>query len=205
MGLFRRRERETLNEQLLHEAGLDAPQPTASPEQPAPFDPFDGTYPAQPDASPWDVKSRAMARPAVDDVVTTAHATGIAGDVVEFATLRNGDVIVDEEQGDGDLAALAEAVEQHIPPPYRARGRREGTDLWAVAAHRIVVLRFACDGGDEIELVSRGGERSMRIDRVASTRDIQELEKAGAGRGADYVVEATRLDEDYWEVKASAL
>jgi hypothetical protein len=205
MGLFRRRERETLNEQLLHEAGLDAPPPAVSAEQPAPFDPFDGTYPAQPHASPWDVKSRAMARPAADDVVTTAHATGIAGDAVEFATLPNGDVIVDEEQGDGDLAALADAVEQHIPAPYRARGRREGDDLWAVAAHRIVVLRFGCDEGDEIELVSRGGERTVHIDRVASTQDFPELRKAGAERGEDYVVEATRLDEDYWEVKASAL
>jgi hypothetical protein len=42
---FRRRREQTLNEILLHEAGLDA-APSAQPEAPpAPVDPFEGAYP----------------------------------------------------------------------------------------------------------------------------------------------------------------
>ena len=47
------------------------------------------------------------------------HAPEIAGDAVEFATLPDGDVIVDWEQGDVNLSRLAEAVEQ--PCSGRAR------------------------------------------------------------------------------------
>ena len=75
MGFFRRHEKETLNERLLHEAGLDnateAPEPEhadpehAEPEhpeseQPEPVDPFAGTYPATDVLGIW---HRAMARP----------------------------------------------------------------------------------------------------------------------------------------------
>ena len=118
MGLFRRR-KETLNEQLLHEAGLDgateAPVPEAGvPEDPSPADPFAGTYPAQNVLGLW---VRAMARPGEYDAVVSVHAPEIHGDTAEFATLANGDVIVDTEQGDADLSPLADAVEKHVEPP----------------------------------------------------------------------------------------
>ena len=204
MGFFRRKS-ETLNEQMLREAGLGGTPPASEPlDGPAPFDSFAGTYPAEPEATPWDIKRRAMPRPAEDDVATTAHAPKIAGAAVEFATLPSGDLIVDEEQGDADLGPLADAIEKHLSPPYRATGRRESGDLWAVAARRIVVLTFPCEG-DEIELVSRGGESTLRVDGAPSTLRVPELESAGAARGDDYAVEATRLDGDLWEVTASAL
>jgi hypothetical protein len=209
MRFFRRREEQTFNEQLLSEAGLDQPEaataqpePTPQPDEPRPFDPYVGTYPAQ---SWLGVTRRAMPRPSDYDAVVTAHAPQLAGDVVEFATLPNGDVIVDEEQGDADLSPLAEAVERELRPPYRAYGRNEGGDLWAVAARRTEVVKLSFEDGDAIELVRHAGALVLRVDGVPSSARIPELESAGAAVAPDYVVEAERLDGDFWEVRTGAL
>ncbi len=207
MGFFRRRSRETLNERLLREAGVDAPH-DAEPDQPesvshGPVDPYAGTYPADDVTGIW---RRAMARPGEYDTVITVHAEGIPGDAVEFATLPGGDMIVDTEQGDADLSPLADAVERQLRPPYRVVARREGQDIWAAAARQIDVMNLDFDGGDEIELASQGGEIDLRVDGEAWNGRIPELEQAGeAAEGEDYVVQAERLDGTLWEIRASPL
>lgn len=201
MGLFRRRQ-ETLNEQLLREAELDEvhePEPT----EPQPVDPYAGTYPADDVVGVW---RRAMARPGEYDAVVSVHAPGVAGDAVEFATLANGDVIVDTEQGDADLSPFADAVELHVEPPYRVVARRGEGDLWSVAARGIDVLEVQFSAGDEIELASVGGSLDVRVDGEPWSGHIPALEHAGeAADGEDYVVQAERLDGDLWEVRASPL
>jgi hypothetical protein len=214
MGFFRRRPEETLNEQQLREAGLapagDTPPSenrpnsvTASPN--GPVDPYAGTYPA--DESWWGTLNRAMARPAVWDLVTTAHVAGIAGDRVEFATLPAGDVIVDTESGDGDLSPLADEFEKQLKPPYRVLARREPgeDDLWGIAARTIDVVELHFDGGDEIELVQNEGSTELRVDGEPRHEQIPELERAGEALGSDFVVQADRLDGDLWEIRVSAL
>jgi hypothetical protein len=188
MGLFRRRDEETLNEQLLREAGLDQAR-----EQPEPAPGY---------SEGWDATEALVAE---GGAVVTVDAPEIAGDAVEFATLPDGNMIVDEEEGDANLSPLADAVEQHPSPPYRASGRRQVGDLWAVAAHPIEVRALRCDEGDDVELVSRGGRLSLRIDGFPSDVRIPELEQIGADCGGEYVVEATRLDDDLWEIQADAL
>jgi hypothetical protein len=201
MGLFRR-QKETLNEQLLREAQLDDEQ-EAEPTEPHPADPFAGTYPAADVMGIW---RRAMARPGEYDAVVSVHAPDVSGDSVEFATLPNGDVIVDTEQGDADLSPLADAVEQHVDPPYRVVARRGEGDVWSVAARGIDVLEFDFSDGDEIELASVGGELDLRVDGKPWSGHIPALEHAGeAAQGEDYVVQAERLDGDLWEVRASPL
>jgi hypothetical protein len=210
MGIFRRRKEETLNEQLLHEAGLDGgantgvPVPDAvEPEHPGPADPFANTVPAQDVLGIW---GRAMARPGEYDAVVSVHAPGIQGDTAEFATLSNGDMIVDTEQGDADLSPLADAVELQVERPYRVVARRGEGDLWSVAARGIDVLRLDFAGGDEIELASVDGHIDLNVDGEPSSARIPELEQAGeAANGEDYVVQAERLDGDLWEVRASPL
>lgn len=199
---FRRREEETYNEQMLREAGLDRPQqPEESEErpeqQPEPLDSYAGTYPAQ---QQWlGAYTRAIARPEEWDVYTTADAPEIAGDAVEFAALPEGDLIVDEEQGDADLSPLAEAVEKHLQPPYRAVARREEHALWGVAARTIDVRRLDC-AGEELELVVREAERTLTIDGVPAEAGLPELAQEG-----DYAASATRLDGDLWEVRVERL
>ena len=213
MGFFRRRNEETLNEQLLREAGLDAPQtepmselaPEQDPdtEQPAPVDPFAGRYPADDPAAIW---TRAMARPGRYDATFTMHAEGIPGDAVEFATLPSGDIIVDTEQGDADLSPLADAAERHLHAPYRVVARRQSGDVWLVALREIDVLELDFDGGDEIELACNDGEIDLRVDGKTWNGRIPELERAGeAAKGEDYVVQAERLDGKLWEIRLSAL
>ena len=158
---FRRRQEETYNEQLLREAGLDEPQVPQQPLQPAPFDPYAGTYPAQ---SGFGAYARAMARPAEWDVFTTCQAPDLAGDSVAFAALPDGDLIVDEEQGDADLSPLADAVEQHVSPPYRAIGRREADAVWAVAARQIDVRRMERDGDEFEDVEGETVTRGRRLD-----------------------------------------
>ena len=207
MGIFRRR-KETLNEQLLHEAGLDgATDETVSeapaPEHEDPFDPFAGTYPAQNVLGLW---VRAMARPGEYDVVLSVHAPEIGGDTADFATLPNGDLIVDTEQGDADLSPLADAVEKQLPSPYRVVARRGEGDMWSVAARGIDVLELDFADGDEIELASIDGRIDLKVDGKPWSGRIPELEHAGeAAQGEDYVVQAERLDGDLWEVRASPL
>ena len=204
MGIFRRRKEETLNEQLLHEAGLDgANDAEHEPVQPEPFDPYADTYPCDNVLGIW---TRAMARPGEYDVVIAVAAPEIQGDAVDFATLANGDVIVDTEQGDADLSPFADAVERQLAPPYRVVARRGEGDQWSVAARGIDVLELHFEGGDEIELASIDGQIDLKVDGAPSSSRIPELENAGeAANGEDYVVQAERLDGDLWEVRASPL
>jgi hypothetical protein len=205
MGLFRRRQDETLNEQLLREAGLDRAQDAedAEPAHPEPFDPYAGTFSADDVFGIW---RRAMARPGEYDVVVAVQAPDVSGDTVAFATLQNGDVIVDTEQGDADLSPLADAVEKQLQPPYRVVARRRERGLWSVAARGIDLLELDFAGGDEIELASLAGELDVRVDGEPWSGRIPALERAGeAADGEDYVVQAERLDGNLWEVRASPL
>jgi hypothetical protein len=208
MGIFRRRKEETLNEQLLHEAGLDVDQPAddAAPDAadpPEPYDPFAGTYPGQNVFGIW---QRALARPGEYDAVLSVHAADIPGNTLEFATLPNGDMIVDTEQGDADLSVIADAVEQQVHPPYRVVARHGESDVWSVAARGIDVLEVDFSHGDEIELASHDGEIDLKVDGEPWQGRIPELEAAGeAANGADYVVQAERLDGNLWEIRASPL
>jgi hypothetical protein len=210
MGIFRRRkEEETLNEQMLREAGLDSDGVTP-PEQNGPSSATASPIepePAEETADPvWSAYlTRAMERPAIWDVVTSITAPGIEGDKVEFATLPTGDLVVDTETGDADLSPFADAVEKQVDPPYRVLARREGGDRWGIAARVIDVVELTFDGGDEIELVENEGSTELRVDGEPWSQEIPELERAGETLGTDFVVQADRLDGDFWEIRVSAL
>ena len=206
MGFFRRR-KETLNEQLLRQAGLDpaaslgdqAPaqqEPEPAPSAPPPFPTGDislGRYGRVPSGTDdW-------------DVVGTARLAGLAGDEVEFTALPNGDVIVEKEKGDGDLSPLADAVERKIDPPYRAVAARQDGDLWGVGAKRIEVAKFQFAEGDAVELSANDGVQEVRVGGEPSEAEIPELARLGEQAGTDYCVEAKRIDGDFWEVEVSAL
>jgi hypothetical protein len=100
--------------------------------------------------------------------------------------------------GEQAQVPLADALE--LEPPYRAEAVRRDGDLWAVAAQRIEVARFAHDG-DEIELTVVDGERTLTVDGLRDWGSIPELEQPLKS----YVVHARRLDEDLWETRVSRL
>jgi hypothetical protein len=139
------------------------------------------------------------------DAVATADAPGALGDEVAFVVLPDGTLLVDDEQPEASLVPLADAVEARLPPPYRAEAVRRGPETWAVAARRIMVVEQRDLAGEEAELVSRAGERRLSVDGLALLGRAPAFEAAGERAGADYVVRATRLDGDLWEVSATPL
>jgi hypothetical protein len=168
--------RETLNERLRREAGLEGGDDETT-------------------RPPWDkVGIHGVSRPAKWDVVTTVEADA-GGDVAQFVVLRDAIVI---EDGPEDVEALADAVT--LEPPYRAEARRVDEGLWAVGARRIEIVSLPEQQGEELELVSRGGSRELTIDGGRAFGSVPGLEREG-----DYVVRARRVDGDVFEVDAAPL
>jgi hypothetical protein len=143
-------------------------------------------------------------RPRRWDAVASAKAPGLSGDEVHFVALPSGDLVVDEDEPADTLAPLADAIEQIVEPPYRAEAVRQGEDVWAVAARRVEVAEFEAEG-EEIDLVVNEGARTLTVDGARAFGTIPELERLGARDSPSYVVRATRLDGNLWEVAASAL
>ena len=198
MGLFRRRN-ETLNEQLLREAGLD-PAQVLGDSRPRPIQQPPSVLAALgvPDGSSLGPKEW--------DAAVTADVPGLAGNRIEFTTIPDGDVIVDDETGDADLSPLADAVEQRIGPPYRAVAQRQDGDLWAVAARRIQVAQIAFPGGDKLEFSHHDDRGELHVDGQPSDALVPpELERLAETSGDSYYVEAERIDGDLWEVRVTAL
>ena len=134
------------------------------------------------------------------DAVATADAPDAKGDTARFVGLEDGSLLI--EEGDGDLAPLADAIEQDIARPYRANAVRRGETTWAVAAHKLRVVQLPEPGGDQIELVLNGDEKTLVVDGNRSFGTLPELEALADG---DAVIRASRLDETLWEVRVDPL
>ncbi len=186
MGVFRKKE--TLNEQMLREAGLDrvvfsTPDPL----------PIEGGVDYTRVVPNW-------------DAATTAVAPAIDADDVRFTVLPDGDLIVESEVGDSDLAPFADAIEEHITPPYMAVASRQDGDVWGVGAKRIEVAEFAYPDAETLELSRRDGVEELRIDDgPTDVAPPPELRQLGEHAGTDFAVEARRIDGNYWEVMVNRL
>jgi hypothetical protein len=163
------------------------------------------------DAPGWDGEQRGepgihgVPRARRWDTVANADAPALTGDAVHFVALTDGTLVVEEDEPDGALASLADAVEQSIPPPYRAEAVRKGPTAWAVAASRIAIASVPGLSGEQAELTSTREGRVLRIDGRTTMGSARELERLGETEGTEYVVLAKRLDGDLWEVEATAL
>jgi hypothetical protein len=133
------------------------------------------------------------------DAVATTDAPDAEGDSARFVGLEDGSLLI--EDGDGDLTALAEAIEREIVRPYRATAVRRG-ETWAVAAHRLRVIELPEPGGDEVELALRGDDKTLVVDGNRSFGTMPELEQLADG---DAVIRANRLDGTLWEVRVDPL
>jgi len=134
------------------------------------------------------------------DAVATTDAPDAVGDSARFVGLEDGSLLI--EEGDGDLTSLADAIEHEIARPYRATAVRRGETTWAIAAHRLRVIELPEPGGDEIELVLNGEEKTLVVDRNRSFGTMPELEELADGNA---VIRAARLDGTLWEVRVDPL
>lgn len=146
-----------------------------------------------------------VARPRRWDTVATVEAPRLRGAEVHFVALRDGVLVVEEDESDEALTVLATAVEQAVDPPYRAEAVRRDGDLWSVAARTIRVVEVDRLDADEAELTSVAGMRRLVVDGTPTLRSARALEAIGESEGRDYVVRARRLDGDLWEVDAAPL
>jgi hypothetical protein len=183
MGLFKK---EPLHQRLAREGGLL--QPDSEDLRPS-----------------WDkVGVHGVHRPRAWDVVVTAALPERTGTEAEFVSLGDGSLVIDEEDGDGDLTPAAETVETQLDRPYRAHAVRRGGDVWAIAARKIDVATLSAEG-EEVELSEHDGNRTLIVDGTHAFGGNPELEALGRRVGDSYVVRARRLDGNIWEVQADPL
>jgi hypothetical protein len=197
VGLFRRSQ--PLHRRLADAGGLS-------------LDVGEGRTPGLPPEPPgWDGEQRGepgihgVPRARRWDAVATATTAGLRGNSVHFAALPDGTLVVDEDEPDGALTPLADALEAMLAPPYRAEAVRRTADTWAVAGRRVAVVEVPNLDGEEAELVVTGGDRSLTIDGLRRLVRAPALEAAGERLGAEFVVRAVRLDGALWEVEATPL
>jgi hypothetical protein len=182
MGFFRRRE--PLHEQLARAGGLVPPDP-----RPA-----------------WqETGIHGLQRPREWQLTLAADAPGLDADAVRWVTLPDGTILV-EEGPDGSLEPLAAAVEERLPPPYRARAARQVDDRWAVQASPIEVLALPdAPEGDALDLTRSEDTTTLTADGRGLFGSLPALERRGEREGREYAVHAERLDGDVFEITASAL
>jgi hypothetical protein len=182
VGFFRRGE--TLNERLLREAGLDRPEEeleVAGERPPEPLDPV-LSFRQQFDSLEGGLAGSGLPQRARRwDAVVTAEAPDVAGNEVDFVTLPDGSLLVEEEEGNAALDPLAQAVEGELTPPYRVHAVRQTERLWAVSARRIDVARLDTDG-DVIELTQTSDGKALRVDGMPVFGSIPELERLGESK-----------------------
>jgi hypothetical protein len=173
------RRREPHHVRLAREAGLDV-----------------GGGEAEPAGPPWDTsRIHGIHRAREWDTVTTVATADLPGDRIAFVALPNGELVADE--GGEDLSVLAAALA--LEPPYRAEAGRRNETLWALAARTIEVVELPGVDGEEIELASHGGERTLRIDGERVFGSVPTLERDG------HVVRARRAAGEAWEVETDPL
>jgi hypothetical protein len=190
VGFFRRRE--PLHEQLARQGGLL--------DEPAP-EPLDTRPPN------LETGIHGMQRPRTWDATLTADVEGVDAEALTFVALPDSTLLVEDGPEDVRVEPLAQAVEQELSPPYRARAVRQGESLWALQAKRIEVLSLPdAPQGDALDLTRTPDEGAeLRVDGQRVFGSVPALEERGAREGGSYTVHAERLDDDLWEVRASAL
>ena len=139
------------------------------------------------------------------DAVATTSAPELRGDRVHLVSLADGTLIVEEDEPDGALTPLADAVDRMLAPPYKAEGVRRSGDTWAIAASRIALVELPGLAGDEVELAATREGHVLKVDGQTTLGRATALERLGEAEGTEYVVRARRVDGDLWEVEASAL
>jgi hypothetical protein len=165
----------------------------------------------QPEPPPHDVRPRwgtvaihGLHRLREWDAVGSVVLPELGGDELEFVTLPDGTVVVEEEIPDDALSALAGAVEASIEPPYRARAVRREGGVWAVAGRAIDVAEVRGLEGEELELAVQAGDRTLVVDGEHLFGSVPALESL-AGELEAFVVRASRLDGDLFEIELSTL
>jgi hypothetical protein len=147
---------------------------------------------------PWDAAGiHGIPRAREWDTVTTVEAPELEGDRADFVCIAPGRIVVLD--GPPSPARLAAAVEAALAPPFRAEAVRRHGSLWAVAARRVELVALPGLEGEELELASHKGVRTLAVDGERRFGTLPALERD------EHVVRARRLEGDLWEVESDPL
>jgi hypothetical protein len=157
------------------------------------------------DVAPWHQAGiHGVPRPREYDAVVSVDVAGVRGDELSFVALEDGTLLLESEE-DFDLDPYADALDGLLAPPYRATAVRKGESTWAVAANSIQVATIEDEvEGDTVELAYRQGETTLHVDGAEMFGSLASFEDLAEGLDA-YVVRASRLDGDLWELKVTPL
>jgi hypothetical protein len=183
---FWRREK-PLHEQLAEQGGLAVPGEETR------------------DVAPWHQAGiHGVPRPREYDAVVSIDVEGVSGDEFSFIALDDGTLLLESDH-DIELDPFADTLDGLLAPPYRATAVRKGESTWAVAANSIQTATIDDEiEGDTVELAYRQGESTLLVDGAPAFGSLASFEDLAQGLDA-YVVRASRLDGDLWEVKVTPL
>jgi hypothetical protein len=197
LGLFRRAK--PAHQSLAEAGGLIASQQAVEPVG----------LPTQPPG--WDGRPRGepgihgVSRSRQWDAVVTVDAPELPGDDAQFVVLPDGTLVDESEGPERELAVLADAAEGSVSRPYRAEAVRREATIWVVAARRIDLVEARGVSGEEAELVVTAADRSLTIDDQRILASVPAFEAAGRRVGGEFVVRASRVYGDLWEIEANPL
>jgi hypothetical protein len=206
---WRREDDEPAHERLAREAGIDLegagapPFADPGPEEEEPLEP----HLRIPFLEAFrEVGVHGLHRQRRWDVIVAADAADLPGDTIDFVTLPDGTVLVDEDLPEGALTPLAEALEQELEPPYQATAIRREDGIWGIGANQIEVVEVPEEiPGDSVSLAVQDGERTLMIDDRPGWADVPTLERLARERQGEYALRADRLDGNLWSVKVNPL
>lgn len=133
------------------------------------------------------------------DAAASARAPELVGETVTFVVLPDGTIVVDDDVPDGSLGPLADAVEETLPPPYRAAAIRHEGDLWTAVAEKVVIAEIPRLEGDTVDLTVVDGVRTLTVDGERTIRPLPALDVLTETHG-DVAARAERVDDDLFAV-----
>ena len=147
---------------------------------------------------PWIAGVTGSPRPRGDwDVAVSAGAPDLPVDELTFVALADGTLVVDEDIPDGSATPLADAIEEHLGPPYRAAALRKEGSRWAVAAARVTLLELRTVEGDRLEAARVGEGVTFSVDGTSSLPPLEVRSILEEFEG-DVAVTAERIDGQTW-------
>jgi hypothetical protein len=138
------------------------------------------------------------------DAAVSARSPELIGNMVSFVVLDDGTIILDQDQPEGSLAPLADAIEATLSPPYRAAALRSDDRTWAAVAQRTAIVELLDFDGDVIEMSVVDGVHEVRVDGERAIRPLDALAGLVEAHG-DVVVQAERVDGDLFAVDVLSL
>jgi hypothetical protein len=138
-------------------------------------------------------------------VVVSLLAPNVAGDYAVFVSLPERLLIVEEQEGDGDLGVFADAVEKRLAAPYRARALRVDERRFVVVANEIETIELPGVEGDElVAFALPDGQRTAILDGKTLELTRSELEPI-LKESAPCLLRLANVDESVWELSVDLL